>query len=111
MLAVVRTARMSRGARGRIRSAVGQGMFIHMTLVGTVQMPIMQIIDMTFMFDGGMPAVWTVRMGVLLMRFVGAHRGCLLFLGRRKAGVKIRTTPLCGHLCVSKIVKRYGRFN
>jgi hypothetical protein len=79
MLAVVRTARMSRGARGRIRSAVGQGVFIHMTLVGTVQMPVMQIIDVTFMFDGGMAAAWTVRMGVLIVGFVDAHLGGLLF--------------------------------
>jgi hypothetical protein len=49
-----------------------------MTLVGTVQMPIMQIVDVTFVFDGGMPAAWTVCMGVLIMCFVGAHRNCLL---------------------------------
>jgi hypothetical protein len=79
MLAVARTARMSRGARGRIRSAVGQRVFIHMTLVGTVQMPIMQIVDVTFMFDGGMAASWTVRVGVLIVGFVGAHLGGLLF--------------------------------
>ena len=79
MLAVVRTARMSRGARGRIRATVGQTVFIHMTLVGTVQMPIMQIVDVTFMFDGGMAAAWTVRMCVLTVGFVRAHLGCLLF--------------------------------
>ncbi len=79
MLAVVRTARMSGGARGRIRPALRQGVFIDMTLVGTVKMPIMQIIDVTFVFDGGMPAARTVCMGVLIVRFVGAHRGCLLF--------------------------------
>jgi len=49
-----------------------------MTLVGGVKMPIMQIIDMTFVFDGGMPAAWTVCMHVLIVRFVGAHRDCLL---------------------------------
>jgi len=79
MLAVVRTARMRRGARGRIRATVGQTVFIHMTLVGTVQMPIMQIIDVTFMFDGGMAASWTVGVCVLIVGFVGGHRGCLLF--------------------------------
>ena len=79
MLAVVRTARMRRGARGRIRAAVGQTVFIHMTLVGAVQMPIVQIVDVTFMFDGGMAASWTVRMCVLIVGFVGGHRGCLLF--------------------------------
>ena len=79
MLAVVCTARMSRGARGRIRATVGQTVFIHMTLVGAVKMPIVQIIDVTFMFDGGMAASWTVRMRVLIVGFVGAHLGGLLF--------------------------------
>ena len=31
-------------------------MLIDVPLVDTVQMPVMQIIDMTFVFDGGMPA-------------------------------------------------------
>jgi hypothetical protein len=79
MLAVVRTARMSRGARGRIRATVSQGVFIHMTLVGIVKMAIMQIIDVSFMFDGGMATAWTVRMCVLIVGFVGAHLGGLLF--------------------------------
>jgi hypothetical protein len=52
--------------------------FIDMTLVGTVKMPIMQIVDVTFVFDGGMSAAWTVCMGVLIVPFVRAHRGCLL---------------------------------
>jgi hypothetical protein len=49
-----------------------------MTLVGAVKMPIMQIIDVPFVFDGGMPAARTVCMDVLIVRFVGAHRSCLL---------------------------------
>jgi hypothetical protein len=49
-----------------------------MTLVGAVQMPIMQIVDVTFVFDGGMPAARTVCMDVLIVRFVCAHRDCLL---------------------------------
>ncbi len=56
MLAVVRATRMSRGARGRIRATLRQRMFIHMPLVSTVKMPIMQIVDVTFVFDGGVPA-------------------------------------------------------
>jgi hypothetical protein len=79
MVAVVRTARMSRGAGGRIRAAVGQSVFIHMTLVGTVKMSIVQIVNVTFMFDGGVAASWTVRMAVLIVGFVGAHLGGLLF--------------------------------
>jgi hypothetical protein len=38
----------------------------------------MQIIDVPFVFNGGMPAAWTVCMDVLIVRFVGAHRSCLL---------------------------------
>jgi hypothetical protein len=56
VLTVVRTARMSRGTSGRIRATLRQGMFIHVPLVGTVKMPLMQIVDVTFMSDGGVPA-------------------------------------------------------
>lgn len=56
VLTVMRTTRMSRGASGRIRATLRQGMFIHMPLVGTVKMPLMQIIDVAFMFDRGVPA-------------------------------------------------------
>jgi hypothetical protein len=31
-------------------------MFIHMPLVGAVKMPLMQIIDVAFVFDRGVPA-------------------------------------------------------
>jgi hypothetical protein len=41
-------------------------------------MSFMQIVDVTLVFDRGMAAVWTVRMGVLVMRFVVAHVTCLL---------------------------------
>jgi hypothetical protein len=53
-------------------------MLIHMTLMGAVKMSFMQIIDVTFVFDRGVTAAWTVRMGVLVMRFVVAHVTCLL---------------------------------
>ncbi len=49
-----------------------------MTLMGAVKMSFMQIIDVTFVFDRGVTAAWTVRMGVLVMRFVVAHVTCLL---------------------------------
>ena len=73
VLTVMRSTRMSRGASGRIRATLRQGMFIHMPLMGTVKMPLMQIIDVTFVFDGSMPAARIVRMGVLIMGFVVAH--------------------------------------
>jgi hypothetical protein len=81
VLGVMRAARMSRGTGGWIRATLRQSMLIDMPLVGAVQMPVMQIIDVTFVFDRGMPAAWTVRMGVLVMRFVVAHVTCLLPIG------------------------------
>ena len=53
-------------------------MFVHVTLMGTVEMSFVQIVDVTFMFDRGMAAAWTVSMGMLVMRFVIAHVTCLL---------------------------------
>jgi hypothetical protein len=53
-------------------------MFVNMTLMSTVKMSFVQIVDVTFMFDRGVAAVWTVCMGVLVMRFVIAHVTCLL---------------------------------
>jgi hypothetical protein len=56
VLSVMRSTRVSRGASGRIRATLGQAMFINVPLVGTVKMPLMQIIDVAFMFDRGVPA-------------------------------------------------------
>jgi len=73
MLTVVRTARMSRSTSGRIRATLRQGMFIYVPLVSTVKMPLMQIIDVTLVFDRRVSAAWTVRMGMLVVCFVVAH--------------------------------------
>ena len=51
-----------------------------MALVGTVKMPVMQIVDVTFVLDRDMPAAWTVSMGVLIVRFMVAHFSHLLQL-------------------------------
>ena len=53
-------------------------MFVHVTLMSTVKMSFVQIVDVTFMFDRGVAAAWTVSMGVLVMCFVVAHVTCLL---------------------------------
>jgi hypothetical protein len=53
-------------------------MFVDVTLMSTVKMSFVQIVDVTFMFDRGVSAARTVRMGVLVMRFVVAHVTCLL---------------------------------
>ena len=78
VLTVMRAARMSRGTSGRIRATLRQGVLIHMPLVGTVKMPVMQIVDVTFVLYADMPAARTVSVGVLIVRFVIAHRSCLL---------------------------------
>jgi hypothetical protein len=78
VLAVVRAARMSGGTRGRIRATLRQGVFIHVPLVGAVKMPVMQIVDVTFVLYADMPAARTVSMRVLIMCFVVAHFSCLL---------------------------------
>jgi hypothetical protein len=78
VLRIMRAARMSRGASSGIRATFHQGVLIHVPLVGTVKMPVMQIVDVTFVLYADMPAARTVSVGVLIMRFVIAHRSCLL---------------------------------
>ena len=51
MFPIVRSAGMARGTSGRIRAALAQSMFIQMSSVGIVKMAVVQIIDVTFMFD------------------------------------------------------------
>jgi hypothetical protein len=78
VLAIVGAAGMGRSTRGRIRATFDQGVFIDMTLVAAVQMPVMQIIDVAFVFHCGVAASGTVGMGVLIVGWVTAHSGCLL---------------------------------
>jgi hypothetical protein len=59
-------------------SRLWQSVLIDVPLVDTVQMPVMQIVDMTFVFDGGMPASRTVRVRMLIVCFALAHLGGLL---------------------------------
>jgi len=53
-------------------------MFIDMTLMRTVEMPVVHIVDVTFVFDSSVPAAWTVRMRMLIVGFMVAHVGLLL---------------------------------
>jgi len=48
--------------------------FIDMIMVSAVKMAVVQIIDVTFVFDGGMAASGTVGMNVLIVGFVTGHR-------------------------------------
>jgi hypothetical protein len=73
MLTVMRSARVSRRASRRIRSALRQRMLIDMPVMRTVKVPIVHIIDVPFVFDRRMPTARTMRMRVLIMRFVIAH--------------------------------------
>jgi hypothetical protein len=78
VLVVVRSTPMRRRTSGWIRAALRQCMFVDVTLMGAVKMSFVQIVDVTFMFDRGMAAAWTVSMGMLVMCFVVAHVTCLL---------------------------------
>jgi hypothetical protein len=73
VLGVMRAAGMARGTGGRIRAAFAQSMFIHVSSVSTVKMAVVQIIDVTFMLNRGVPAAWTMFMGMLIVGFVIAH--------------------------------------
>jgi hypothetical protein len=53
-------------------------MFIHMLFVNAVEMTVVQIVDMSFVFHNGVTAVRTMRMRMLIVRFVVAHWGVLL---------------------------------
>jgi hypothetical protein len=78
VLAVVRAARMRGGTSGRIRATLRQTVFINVPLVSAVKMPVMHIVNVTLVLNRDMPAARTVSVGVLIMRFVIAHRSCLL---------------------------------
>ena len=56
VLGVVLPTGVSRGTSGRIRTTLCQGMFIHMPLVGAMKMPVVQVVDVTFMLNRGVPA-------------------------------------------------------
>ena len=80
VLTVMRAARMSGRTIGRIRTTLRQTVFVHVPLVGTVKMPVMHIVDVTFVLDRDMPAARTVSMRVLIVRFMVAHLSHLLQL-------------------------------
>jgi hypothetical protein len=80
VLTVMRAARMSGRACGRIRTTLRQGVFIDVPLMGTVKMPVMHIVEVTFVLNRDMPTAWTVSMRVLIVRFMVAHLSHLLQL-------------------------------
>ena len=61
----------------RVDVADGNGVFIHMVAVRMVQMAVVQIIHMAFVFDGGVSAAEAVDMGMIGVRGAGmlfAHK-------------------------------------
>lgn len=80
MLGVVRTTRVARGASRRIRLSFCEDMFVDVALMSAVQMPVVQVIDVTFMFDRGMPTARTMCVGVTLVCLMITHFQYLLVL-------------------------------
>lgn len=74
MAGLMSVAAMGGRASGRVLRSDTEPMFIDMVAVWMVQMPIMQVVGVTVMGDGRMPAVRSVLMGVMLMDGVVAHR-------------------------------------
>jgi hypothetical protein len=81
MSGLVPLAAMGRRASSRVFHGDTEPMFIDMIAVWMVQMSIVQVVGVTVMGDGRMPAVRSVLMGVMLMDGVVAHRRTP-FLGR-----------------------------
>jgi hypothetical protein len=67
------SAAVIRSTSGWIGTTLTQSMFIHMSLMGAMKMSVVQIIDVTFVIDCSVAATGTMRMGVLIVRFVIAH--------------------------------------
>ena len=54
---VVRSAGVARRTSGRVQATLRQRMFIHMSRMKVVKMSVVQIIDVTFMFDCDVSAI------------------------------------------------------
>jgi hypothetical protein len=75
MLRVVVTAGVGGRTRGRIRAALGERMLVHMAVptVDTVQMAVVEIIDVVIVLDRRMAASGAVAMRMRIVGFVIAH--------------------------------------
>lgn len=86
MCGIMRITRVVGSAASRVRFADGEGVFIHMSIVDVVKMPIVKIILMPFMLDGGVTTTGAVHMGMFVMNTVFAHGasflddGCFLYV-------------------------------
>lgn len=60
-------------AAGRVGGADRDDMFIHMVAMRMMQMPVVQIIDMAIMGDGGVATAGAMNMGVIGMDVGASH--------------------------------------
>lgn len=74
-------AAMGRCASSRVLRSDTEPMFIDMVAMRMMKMSVMEIVGVTVMGDGRMPAVRSVLMGVMLMDGVVAHRRTPLVTG------------------------------
>jgi hypothetical protein len=82
MARVVSGARMGRRAAGRICLTRAEHVLVDVSLVDVMQVPVVQIILVVFVFDGLVPAAGSMLMLVPLVNLVlGLHRCLLSLLG------------------------------
>lgn len=62
MFPVMRSTRMAWSTGRRIGASLRQSVLIHMSSMGTVKVPIVQIVNVPFMFDRGVSAAGSMRM-------------------------------------------------
>src|SRR5215469_10400084 len=84
------TSTLHRHTGSRILLTYGEDMLIVMLVMREVQMPVVHIIDMSFMFDRSMPTIGTVRMDVLYMQVMLYH-GAFSFQGNATRANKKRS--------------------
>lgn len=75
MLCVVGAADVGGRTGGRIRTAVGELMFVHMAVptVNAVQMAVVEIVDVVVVLDGRMATAGAVTMRMRIVRLVIVH--------------------------------------
>ncbi len=54
-----------------IRGADGDGVFVHVVAMRMMQMAVVEIIHVSIVHDGNMPAIFAVDVGMIGMRFAG----------------------------------------
>jgi hypothetical protein len=71
---IVSTAVMGRRAVAGIGSTHRQHVLVHMVALNVVQVPVMQVVCMAVVLDGGMAAAGAVLVAVVRVLFTVAHR-------------------------------------